>query len=360
MENVFTEDVQKGLAIGAPAAMVVGVAGKYTAGTKVGQRIVQSSNKAIGTPIKQAVMSAFSSIKSSSIGKSVGKTSAKFAASSIGKSVAKVAPPGADIAVDVVMGGIAISDTAKANNMSGGQKAYQITGDVVGIGANIGVTLAAGAATGPGFLVALAVMVAQMLGAILDLYFNPFKAYFNRDLKDIRKAYDTGLKKQMLDVGLNWPLEVKPDIMGLFGDEENLKKYKGYMKEYLDQNGIISQEEALAEENILLELKNLRRFTKKFVLNEQGDITGVRSPSRMAIDVLTDNRRNMVDVQADFEQNMLLMLAVSAKVRKMKQQTVIKPSRLKQYLEENYISTIISSFSLISIISIIFLSIFIL
>lgn len=317
------------------------------------------NTKKIGTTITKEfenIKDAISnSIKSSKLGQSI----AKAATTTTGKTIGKIVGPVADSALDIAFGGVGIAESAKST-MTTGQKAYAITGDVVGIGANIGVsaaissglgggaattagtTLAVGAATGPGIIIAIAAIIAQVLGGILDGAWNPFKNYFNRDLADIRKSYDEAIKNQMINLGMNWPIEVKPDLIGtLLGNEDNIKEYQKYLKQYYDDNQLISEEEFLNEAKLFLDLRKLRRFTTKFTLDKNGEYI-LKSPALLSSNVQAREDETLLQIQSDLDDNMLLLLALTAHARKIKSKTQITPSVSNQYIQENYLSILIS------------------
>jgi hypothetical protein len=259
---------------------------------------------------------------------------------------------GIGAAVDVVFGAMEIDAHAKANT-SEGMKAYNITGDIIGIAANVGIgiasattavsataasvtgvasaattagtTVAAGAATGPGVIVALAIALAQILGGILDSFWNPFKGYFNKDIEQIRKAYNDATKKQMLLMSLNWPLEIKPDLMGTLGDPETMERFKQYVKNYYDDNGLISKEDVLKEEDLYRTMRDMKRYRKKFTSDEDGNLT------------LKDPVLTALSIQEELDQNMLLLLALAAYTKKMRDSRKT-PSILQNYVAANWTS----------------------
>lgn len=331
------DELQKGLAVGAPAAM---------AGIIGGQAILQKSKtgqilSGVFNQVKDALASSIKASKVGQIATQIGETA-------VGKTVTKAAKtvaPVADVGIDIGMGLYSLSETAKSSQ-TGGEKAYNIAGDVLGIGANVGSSVAA-LVFGP---VGIAVAILQILGSILDAYWNPFKNYFNRDLRDIRKAYDDAIRRDFINMGMNWPMEVKPDLVGtIFGDKQTIDKYKKYLQEYYNNNGLISEEQFLEEVQILTDLRKLRRFRKKFTYDKDGYLV-LRSPALMSLDVLSDAEQNLIEIEIDLEQNTLLMLLLAAYIKKYKR---VRPSMTYLYLKENYVSVSIS----VLLIIIIFLSI---
>lgn len=336
----------------------------------------------IKNPLSQAKTAILSAIEGSKAGRTVLKAGGQ-AAGIIG-----------DYVIDTVVGGMAIGEAAKDTSMDSGQKGYTITGEVVGIAANIGVnvftgaalsgagaavggaavggaavggaaaggaaaggtvaaagttaggTLAAGAATGPGVIIAIAIVALQILGGILDSFAgNPFQAMYNKDLKKMNEAYNSALKKAYLDIGLNWPIEVKPDLIGItFGTPENIDKYRKYINEYYTDKGLITTSEFVEDWELLLNLRKMARNTRKYIVDENDNIIGIRDPVSSA-----------ADITSDVESNVLIMFALAARIAKMKKETRQKPSIIKQFVETYYIAII---FWTILLLLIIFLSIF--
>jgi hypothetical protein len=297
----MNEDVQKGLTA-APAAVIAAGA---AANTKIGQRVL----KPVSTQLQR-------------ISTKVGATTVGKTAGAVGKSVAKAAPALGGVA-DMVVGSMAIADVSKSD-MSGGDKAYQITGEVIGIAANLATMLIAGPA-------AIFVALAQILGGVLDAFWNPFKGYFNRDIENVRKQINNGIKSEMLQSGLNWPLEVKPDLIGTLGDKDKLELFKRYVKNYYEDNGLIFKEDVLEEENLYKELRSMKRFRKKFTIDEDGNM------------ILNNPLQTALNIQDDLDQNLLLLLALAAR-NKINKKKRVKPSVVKQYIEANWTSVVISIF----------------
>jgi hypothetical protein len=354
-------------AIGPPAYLIT------AAGTDA---ILKNLN--IKNPLSQAQLAVLGAVESSKVGKSALKVGGQ-AAGIIGNYV-----------IDTVVGGMAIGEAAKDTSMSSGQKGYAITGDVIGIAANIGVnvftsgalggaatasaaaasaaasaaaggaaaggtvaaagttatgTLAAGAATGPGVVVALVIVAFQILGGIIDSFANPFQAMFNKDLKQMHDAYHSSLKKAYLDMGLNWPIEIKPDLVGItFGTQDNIDKYRNYISDYYKDNGLITEREFVEDWQLLLDLRKLRRNSRKYIVDENDNVIGIQDPVR-----------NAMDITSDVESNILLMFALAARIAKNKKQATPKKTTIRLFVETYYIAII---FWVILLLIIIFLSIF--
>lgn len=149
-----------------------------------------------------------------------------------------------------------------------------ITSSVVGVAGNVGIDVglsssafvaAAGtASTGIG----IAIAIIQITFAFIDAFVNPFQTYFNKDLAQLKSTIDEQLNTAFLSNGYGFPLEVKPDIIPKTQDD--LTKFKEYIRKYNENNGLITQEEVLEEENLVKELRKINRF-KRVTLNPYFD-----------------------------------------------------------------------------------------
>ena len=161
----------------------------------------------------------------------------------VGKGAA-IAGDVAGLGMDAASGASGIQQVTGAS-MTDAEKAYQVTGELIAVGINVGLgvgslgatiggTFGAAVAFGPiGVAVAAVIAIVQILGSIIDSFVNPFQPMFNRNLNEMRAAYHSSIKNNFLEMGLNWPLEIKPDIIAIaFGDEKNKKKYEDYVSEY--------------------------------------------------------------------------------------------------------------------------------
>jgi hypothetical protein len=285
--------------------------------------------------VGQAGTKAVQKVAGTQVGKAAGKAAGKVAASAL---------PGP--AIDVVMGGIQIASSADEKNVSAGRKAYNITGDVVGIGANI----AAGSVALVGGPIAAAIIVFQVCGAILDAAWNPFKNYFNSDLETMRLDILESLKAAYKEANLNYPIETKPDILAGLNDpnSKESKEYLDIIYTYLQDRGLISSEEVRAEEEYFLALKTIKRQRKLYRTNENGELE-MKDPDLSAI-ALFDSAIN----------NDLIMMALAAKYAKNKQRQAKPEGDLADLSGTTKTNYIIGAF-IISVLFLIFffLSIFI-
>ena len=284
-----------------------------------------------------------------------GRVSAK-----IPQGVKLAAGIGGEIAPDAASAGMNIQQVA-TTSMTEGDKAYQVTGEIIGaalnigvglattgasIGGTVGATLTGGIALGPiGLAVAAVIAVVQILGSIIDQFFNPFLPMFNRNLNEMRAAYHSSIKNNFLEMGLNWPLEIKPDIIGIiFGDEKNKKIYYDYVKEYYSNRNLISKDEFLEEYQLLLNIRKLVRNTRKYIYDAEGNAIAKQDTNQATFDII-----------AEGQSNLLLMLALQARIAKYRRENKPKPSMIKKFVEAYYVGMIFWSILLCLLI---FLSIF--
>ena len=246
-------------------------------------------------------------------------------------------------AIDIVMGGIQIASSAEEQNVSGGKKAYKITGDVIGVSMNI----ASGFVAGP---LGIAIIVFQVCGAILDAAWNPFQNYFNSDLETMRLGIIDSLKAAYKEANMNYPLETKPDILASLSDpnSEESKEYMDIMDTYLSDRGFITSEDVRIEEEYFLALKTIKRQRKLYRTNEKGELE-IQDPDVAAI-ALFDSAAN----------NDLIMMALAAKYVINKQRRAKLPLNVDDLTDTTKTNYIIGAF-IISVLFLIFffLSIFI-
>jgi hypothetical protein len=114
------------------------------------------------------------------------------------------------------------------------------------------------AATGPiGWAIEAVLFIIQITGILIDAFFNPFKTYYNKDLTELKEKIDATLRKKYLKEGYDYPLIIKPDIFPT--NDEEKKVFKGYIREYLDNNGLITDEDVITEEDLVSTLQQLKR-----------------------------------------------------------------------------------------------------
>jgi hypothetical protein len=192
-------------------------------------------------------------------GTNVSKATAKLAKAS--KVVAKAAGPLAD----VVVGAMDIADNANNQFMTASEKAYAITGDVLGIAANIGMALLAGPA---GIILA----ITALLGGVLDLLWSPFKALSNKDLRQVEDQVRRGMKDLMKAADLNFPYERKPDLLAAIADEDSIQRamFTLLTEKYYKENGLINAQDAADELKEIRDLREERRLNRNVFYDEEG------------------------------------------------------------------------------------------
>jgi hypothetical protein len=159
----------------------------------------------------------------------------------------------------------------------GPKTAESIAGDVVNTGGQIGIdtlialrasstatSIAAAAAEGaplaaagpPGWVVEAVIFIFQITGILIDSFLNPFKTYFNSDLRDLKQSIDLHLKKLFISRGSDYPLEIKPNM------EFDSDTFRKYLNMYFTDNGIISSSDIISEEDISQYIKSLTRLNR--------------------------------------------------------------------------------------------------
>lgn len=296
-----------------------------TKSKKLGSSLVTAIKKSSTTGVTKLSNSV------TSVGKALGK-----AASATGRTLVKYAGLIIGGAITV---GLAANDvvTHAGENTNTTTKANRITGDVLGAGANVA-TMFGVFAAGP---VGLAMFIAAMVGMVLDMLWNPFKNYYNSDLEAVFKQIDDALKKQFAEMNMSWPLEVKPDFLAGISNqqdpnyEKNIQEYLDLIQQYYKDNGLITSEEVLKEEQLIMDLNSLKRVRR--IITEYGDKIMLEDPITSSINII--NRQN---------EDMLKLLALAAYAKKMKSSRKA-PSKTKYYLQlaQANIMPIISSFFII-------------
>ena len=263
------------------------------------------------------------------------------AGKAVGKTVGAAGGAALGAGADIIMGGMQIASTAQRNDSSG-QKAYKITGDVIGVGANVALGF-----IGP---IGLVIMAFQICGAILDAAWDPFKNYFNSDLETMRLGIIDSLKVAYKEADMNYPIETKPDILSSLSDPNSAeyKEYINLMDTYLTDRGFITSEEVRVEEEYFLALQTIKRRRKLYRTDENGELE-MQDPDIAAV-ALLDSATN----------NDLIMMALAAKYAKNKKRKAKLPLNVGDLADTNKTNYIIGAF-LISALFLIFffLSIFI-
>lgn len=208
----------------------------------------------VGTKASQALAN-----KVAARGASVSKATVKLA-----KAATKVAGS-LGAAAEVVVGAMDIADNANNQFMTDGEKAYAITGDILGIAANIGMAFLAGPA-------GLIVAALALLGGLLDMVLSPYKAMSNKDLRKIEYGMRKGMKEMMKAADLNFPYERKPDLVSAIDDEDSIQRamYTLMTEEYFKKHGLINAQDAADELQEISDLRNERRLNRNVFYDEEG------------------------------------------------------------------------------------------
>jgi len=216
--------------------------------------------------------------------------------------VAKMAGAAFGATGDVVAGGIAIGTTANDQFMTDSEKAYSITGDVLGIAANIAVSFVSGP---------LAILA--ILGGILDMFYSPYKAMFNKDLRRIESELKKQVKQMMKESDLDYPFEMKPDILSALANEDSLQYalFVVLRDNYYIKRGLIDEQEAATATREIQSLREERRMHRGIYLDDDGNVklkddttklmyfTAQQQEDRMLAKLITLSltlKRNNIDV----------------------------------------------------------------
>jgi hypothetical protein len=169
---------------------------------------------------------------------------------------------------------------------------------------SFGGKMAASATAGP---IGWAVAIIQLTFAVLDILWNPFKSYYNKDLAELKDTIDVSIRKQFLENGSDYPLEIKPNIIP--STDEEIDEYYRLKKEYYENNGLISSEEVFKEENLYNEIGLLKRNM------------------RIALNPLYDN----INLYSGTTQNIALLIATAAAKKRGYGKKFSKAIDLKNY-----------------------------
>lgn len=177
-----------------------------------------------------------------------------------------------------------------------------------------------------------ALVAVQITFAVLDILWNPFETYFNKDLAKMKETIDSSIRKQFLENGSDYPLEIKPNIIP--STDEEIEEYYKLKKEYYDNNGLISSEEVLKEEQIYAEISSLNREME------------------IGLNPLYDN----INLLSGTTQNIAILVAIAATKKRAKER-LSKAIDLKNYKpskpSDKYLTWIKLNWQLLVIISVI-------
>jgi len=123
--------------------------------------------------------------------------------------------------------------------------------------------------------IAALLMVLQIGGAILDAFWDPFKAVYQEELDALHEKYQRQMRSAFYDEGYKWPLIVKPDILPTDDSgvvlEPVQKQVAALMKEYLDARGLVTVKD-LIQMSVTAEVANYREIA--LMSNAAGTLIG--------------------------------------------------------------------------------------
>lgn len=109
------------------------------------------------------------------------------------------------------------------------------------------------------------IIIAGIIGSLIDLFFNPFAVMKNRDLNKIRSEYIKTYMKGFTDMGMFYPMIIHPNFLDVDDDRQLTPQTKRlffeYFNEWLRLNGYVNQEDMnkIMNEN----LRNTRRLEQR-------------------------------------------------------------------------------------------------
>lgn len=107
-----------------------------------------------------------------------------------------------------------------------------------GIVAKTAVSLAGGP-------IGLALLLISLTLGFMDMFWNPWKNYDNKDLKEMIDGLNTAAKKQFEIQGFTYPMTIKPNIQPQ--TEVELNEFKNDQIQYLKDRNLILPQEALEQ-----------------------------------------------------------------------------------------------------------------
>ena len=91
--------------------------------------------------------------------------------------------------------------------------------------------------------VALVLLVVQIVGAILDSFWDPFRAIYQKDLDVMHEQYQQEMRNNLYSMGYKWPLVATPNILPVDADGKLLEpvrnQVEAHMREYLNLKGLV-------------------------------------------------------------------------------------------------------------------------
>lgn len=208
LAKLSDEAVDLGVGVGLGAGISGTMAGITRDPSSLAGDIVGATGQEL---LEYGIKRAFAKQATGAIAKQVGATAAKEA----GKVVAKQA---AQAAVKTT-----ITTAIKTAGSTAGRLA---SSSVALMGGPIGVAI---------------LLISLTLG-FLDMFWNPWKNYFNKDLDDLVNNLNEEAEKQYRLQGYKYPIQIKPNIMP--ETEEEMEEFRKDMRQYFTDRNLISPEEA--------------------------------------------------------------------------------------------------------------------
>jgi hypothetical protein len=156
--------------------------------------------------IEYGVKKQFGKQATGMVAKQVGTTAAKESAKVVAKQVAQAAVK------------TTLTTTIKTAGVAAGRLA---SSSVVLMGGPIGVAI---------------LLISLTLG-LLDIYWNPWKNYFNKDLDEVLGKLDEEAEKQYRLQGYKYPIQIKPAIIP--ETEEELEEFKRDVRQYFTDRNLV-------------------------------------------------------------------------------------------------------------------------
>lgn len=85
--------------------------------------------------------------------------------------------------------------------------------------------------------IGIALFIISLTFTLIDMLANPWKNYFNKDLEGMRVSLEEEFTKELQNVGMAYPVEVKPSLEPV--DEEEESEFNKHLQDYFIQNGLV-------------------------------------------------------------------------------------------------------------------------
>ena len=151
-----------------------------------------------------------------------------------------------------------------------------------------------------GAIVFAVTLVIQITMVLINMYWNPFKTYFNADLAAIKEVSDLNIKNAFKVNETNWPLEIKPNLIG----PDYSAQLSQYANQYYTDNNLISSNEAITIDNAFVKSQQLSRLKKMFKTDSNGNL------------VLSNPIFNIISDEEQTQQEITMLMASAIAVKK--------------------------------------------